>query len=243
MTPPSRPSGEQVRTPHVDPAWREAFVTEQRLAGVPGDRIGDALATVDTHCAEAGESVHDAFGDPVAYARSLRPAAARDRLRPRTVLGIALGLVALVVLPRAVQAWAESGTVQVSSGDLVALLVLALLATVLLFRPATTLRWLLRRPWVPFAAPFGLLIVLIVPMALWRSRVLEADWAGPAGLGVLVLVASVLLTWPELSGGDPLRDPRASGSGRRPVDWLTALLFPFLTAIVLVWDALLRWLA
>ena len=43
-------------TPHVEQDWAEAFLLELRLRGVGGRRIGAALAEVEAHCAESGES-------------------------------------------------------------------------------------------------------------------------------------------------------------------------------------------
>lgn len=54
----------------MDP-WRDNLVTELRLRGLPGRRIGEALAEVDAHCADSGQTPDDAFGEPKAYAESL----------------------------------------------------------------------------------------------------------------------------------------------------------------------------
>lgn len=48
--------------------WREAFVAEARHGGLPGTVIGDALAEIDSHCADSGLSLAEAFGDPTRYA-------------------------------------------------------------------------------------------------------------------------------------------------------------------------------
>lgn len=61
--------------------YRTRLVLALRLRDVPGVRIGEALAEVDSHVAETGEGPHDAFGDPVAYADRLAgslDAAGRD---------------------------------------------------------------------------------------------------------------------------------------------------------------------
>ncbi len=42
--------------PYADPQWVEDFVLEQRLLGVSGARIGDALATLNEHLADTGLS-------------------------------------------------------------------------------------------------------------------------------------------------------------------------------------------
>jgi hypothetical protein len=57
--------------------WRDAFVLRARMRDVPGERIGEALAEVEAHCAESGETPDEAFGDPVAYAQTLA-----DQLAP-----------------------------------------------------------------------------------------------------------------------------------------------------------------
>ncbi len=62
---------ERRHAPHVDPRWAEALLLELRLQGVAGARIGAVLAEVDAHVVDSGETAQEAFGDPVAYARSL----------------------------------------------------------------------------------------------------------------------------------------------------------------------------
>ena len=57
--------------PHLERAWREDFIVELRLRGVPGDVIGDALVTADTHVQESGESAGEAFGDARTYAKEI----------------------------------------------------------------------------------------------------------------------------------------------------------------------------
>lgn len=61
-------SFEQRLAPHVNPAWSEAFILEARLRGVLGTVIGDALAEVDAHVVDSGQSAEEAFGDPKDYA-------------------------------------------------------------------------------------------------------------------------------------------------------------------------------
>src|SRR5690606_28405595 len=63
--------GTAAHAPHVEEDWADAFVLELRLLDVHGTVIGDALAEVDSHCADSGEGARETFGDPVEYARSL----------------------------------------------------------------------------------------------------------------------------------------------------------------------------
>ena len=41
-----------ITTPHIDKHWRDNFMVAMRMQDASGERIGDALATVDAHCAE-----------------------------------------------------------------------------------------------------------------------------------------------------------------------------------------------
>ncbi len=47
------------------------FASTARAAGVPGRRIGEAVAEIESHVASSAESPQDVFGDPVQYARQL----------------------------------------------------------------------------------------------------------------------------------------------------------------------------
>lgn len=232
-------------TPHIDKAWREAFVIEQRLADVPGERIGDALATVDAHCAESGEDVREAFGDPVAYARSLLPEDSRPStaFRGRTAVGLLLGLLGLVAVPRAVDAWVVGGPVRVSTGDLVAVALALALTVVVVLRSGPVLAWVVRHRALAFALPFAVLIALIVPQALLRDVVAEPPWQAVGAAGLVALVLQVVLTWADLARPEPITDPRVDAPRRSAVEWLTAFIFPFLTVIVLGMDAVIRALA
>lgn len=69
-------------TRHILDPWRDAFLWRARLLDLPGERIGEALAEVDAHCAETGESPLDAFGDAADYATALVRSGARPADRP-----------------------------------------------------------------------------------------------------------------------------------------------------------------
>ncbi|USQ75601.1 hypothetical protein [Ornithinimicrobium cryptoxanthini] len=229
-------------TPHVDQGWRDRFIAEQRLAERTGAQIGDALATVDAHCGESGESAEEAFGDPAAYSRSLvGDTGEPTRLAARTVAGIACGLLALLLVPRAVDAWIEGAAFTVTAGDLVAAVIVATLAAAVFWWPTPVLRWFVRHPATSSAAAFALLIVLIIPQALLRDPVLELGWVGPFVAGLVLLALSVVLPWRDLSEDDPVRDPRAGGTDSpTALGWFTAFLFPILALIMIGMDAVFR---
>ena len=58
--------------------WCDDFILELRLRDVPGARIGDHLAEVESHCIETGTDPKDAFGDAREYAQEVGDA---DELR------------------------------------------------------------------------------------------------------------------------------------------------------------------
>ncbi|WP_247089959.1 hypothetical protein [Ornithinimicrobium sp. F0845] len=233
----------ELATPHIDRTWRERFVVEQRLADRTGAQIGDALATVDAHCAESGETAQEAFGDPAAYSRSLIGDAADEpmRLAPRTVAGIVCGVLSLLILPRAIEALVEGSSFRITGGDVAAAVLLAALVAVIFWRPTPVLRWLVRRPATAGAAVFAVLIVLVVPQALLREALLEVGPVTPLVVGAVLLVLSVVLPWGDLSQQDPVRDPRARETGGGGgIGWFTAFLFPVLTVIMVGMNALFR---
>ncbi|GAA5164084.1 hypothetical protein [Ornithinimicrobium tianjinense] len=238
---PQHPSNPSHLAPHVDRAWADTFVVEQRLADRTGEQIGDALAVVDAHCAESGESAEEAFGDPADYSRALIGRPIDSRLSARTAVGIASGVLALMTLPRAVAGWRQGEGFLVTTGDIVAGLVVAALAVLILARPTPVLRWLVAQPARSFLAVFGVLIALVVPQALLRHPVADPGWAMPLVVGLVLLALSVALPWRDLAVADPVRDPRRHGAGRPDAAaWLTALTFPVLAAIMIGMDEVVR---
>ncbi|GAA1727306.1 HAAS signaling domain-containing protein [Aeromicrobium alkaliterrae] len=51
--------------------YQQRLILALRLKDVPGDRIGEIVAEVESHVAETGEDPVDAFGSPRQYAASL----------------------------------------------------------------------------------------------------------------------------------------------------------------------------
>lgn len=227
-------------TPHVERQWRDEFVLALRLADVPGERIGDALATVDAHCAESGETATESFGDPEAYARSLAPEPPKS-LGLSFAVGIVYGLLGMLAVPRAVAALAAGAAVAVTLGDVIALAVTLGLAGTVMALPRSVLPWLARARfsllWLVAAA---VMAALVLSMLLLGHVVAEISWLVVLALGLALLVASVASTWRDLSRPDPVQDPRSGKAPRGRTQWVTALLFPILTALVLLVDAAFR---
>ena len=227
-----RPTANPERlAPSVDATWVRAFVTEQNLRGVPAQRIGDQLATVESHVSEAGEPAAEAFGEPVAYARAL-PEGEPWRLGRRTVVELVLGLAGMLLVLAGFQAWLADGPVRITTGYLAVLAITALCTAALLLRPTALLRLVVDRPalaWGVMIAPFA---VFVVCLLLLRAEVATLPVLPVALLGVVALAASSTLAAlnpeeDEITG--PGEAPRRSAVARR----VGVLLYPLLTLAVM----------
>jgi hypothetical protein len=67
--------------------YQQQLLLALRLLNVPGPRIAEALAEVDSHVAETGEDAYQAFGEPKAYAEQIaRALGSQDPLSWRGIL-------------------------------------------------------------------------------------------------------------------------------------------------------------
>jgi hypothetical protein len=206
--------------PGVDPAWADAFLLELRLRDVPGRHIGDALAEVASHCAESGESAEEAFGDPVAYGRSLGLPAGPEPTAslPGSAIPWALQALALLLLAGAVPALAAGEPFTVTTGHLVAVVLLVGPVVALGRWGSAVLGFVVRHPvitWLAGMAHVGLLVValLLFEAVVWRVP-------GPVAVGVsgaaLVVTTGWLLTvlHREDFAEDPVTAPLADSRPR-----------------------------
>lgn len=224
--------------------WCDDLVLELRLRDVPGSVIGDHLAEVETHCAETREAPHEAFGEPIEYARQLA-----EESEPEPVTGVwtvallsAAQVLALLVGTSAAWAWARGeelsyNAVQVGS--------LAVLVGVLLALP-TLLRPLVNRPWSIGLPVLALGVLAGLGSAAGAELDLPALLTLPAaavtvGLFVVVLVLAAA-EFRELSGEDDrVVSPLTAAPSERPRalrPWLPAIIIP-VSYVVLTGVALL----
>lgn len=232
----------EITTPHIDKRWRDDFIIAMRMQDATGEQIGDALATVDAHCAESGESAEGAFGDPTDYATTLvlEPASG-SRLGSSFVVGALMGLLGLLVVPRAVDDWVAGTQFAVTLGDMVALAVVLGLTSTVMALPRRVLPWLARARYsLVGLLGAALMALLVLAMLFLTDVVAELDWRLALAVGMGLLVASVISTWRDLSTPDPVADPRSPDSPPRRTQWLAALMFPILTLLILGIDALFR---
>lgn len=230
-------------TPHVEDDWSQAFLLELRLRGVDGRRIGAALAEVEAHCAESGESARSAFGDPEAYAADLAPTpapASPDLTRDAATL--VLGLAGMLLTLAAVGAWSSGTEVELTTGFL-AVSALAVLGTVLVVRLADPLlRAVVKHWWVAVVCGGVPLALFVAVLVTWRETVVSAPVLPSlvVGLALLAVHTALTLRGPDLA--DPVVGPEGAGgtgtmredSVSRGLDRVGPWLFPVLTAVMAV---------
>ncbi|WP_369135765.1 hypothetical protein [Modestobacter sp. I12A-02662] len=81
----------EYRLSTTDQGWCDDLLLALRLRDVPGTRIGEVLAEVQSHLAETGEDPREAFGEPGEYADEV--AEALGMPVPVTAGGIWRGLI------------------------------------------------------------------------------------------------------------------------------------------------------
>lgn len=201
-----------VLAPHVEKAWRDAFVIELRLRAVHGSGIGDALAEVESHVVDAATSAGDAFGDPTQYAALV--AETTGRLEPprlRDVALVALGATSVVLALDGVVQWVGDGTVELTGATVVLVATMAAMPLVLRRHGAAILRYGFTGPaWrlgLVSAAFVGSVVGLALLVRPWQLTTLPA---APVTVGALVL-AAVGLVLGVRGRTDPLLAP---GTGR-----------------------------
>ncbi len=199
----------QRRTPHVDPAWVDAFVLELRLRGASGAEIGGALLEVESHMAEQGGEVAEVFGDPKDYAIHLElPDSQRwttgevIRLGVKVLLGVLgayLFLGGLLAFGDPVQV-PVTGLAVLPGGNLAVLLALVAwgdgLVRVLVERPVISIGL--------FAAAFTLLVVGSVVVG---GPQLEVSGAAAILLGLVAFALTAAIWLSERRTGRSLEDP------------------------------------
>lgn len=217
--------------PSVDKDWRDDLIIELRLLDVPGDRIGDALMTVEAHITESRESAQEAFGDARAYARDLASGAEPQRwpVTPAVTAGAVVGVLGMLAIAKSFSAWLTGGPVQVVRGDVVSLGVLALLmlATIAMF--TQVLRFVADHIWLAFAISFvGLGAIVAVPVLLLRHPLLEAPSLTVGLVGLGLLAASSMLMFVQTGRRDEITAPGQSPS-RTNGSLTAAMILPVAT--------------
>lgn len=229
----------------IDNKWEQQFVMVLRSRDVSGAAIGAALAEVESHCAETGESAQEAFGAPQKYAASLDfPASATVPGMPSlsTIVLGASAITGLWLFPDAAGALLRGEDLSITKGWLLAA---AGMLTVLIVAGAVV-KLAVARPFIAWLTIAAFLLVIVTPMLLWTATAFttSAWWPTLVAAALLVIGTTGLLVMRDRELDDRLVDPvtgepehlpRALGGFAR----YSALAFP-VTAIVL---ALINWQA
>lgn len=206
--------------------WEAALSQELRLRGASGREVGEALAAVREYCHDAQVHPDQAFGDPLAYARQLRPGPVPATNFARRMLP-ALVTVGAFLITVNLSNWA---TVTSPVGITVGALALAGLAT--LWGLATQLIAHLTTSWRPLVAG------VVVFMAAWWVLVEQDRTVFEVPLWSLWLLAgSLLATGAWLTWRERREHPRSPVTGEdlswpRSSPWL-AWFYPAFTAVIL----------
>lgn len=224
--------------------WCDDFVLELRLRDVPGARIGDHLAEVESHCIETGTGPEEAFGDAREYAQVVGDAdePARDIGVLRVTLISLAALVVFLTGNDATNRWARGEALSFNVAELICLGLLAagMAALPVLLGP------LLRRTRLGLAFFAGLFLLgalRALAGLLPLEPVVDGIPAAPVSVGaLLVLCVLSALEMRELSGDDdrvtsPLRAPDGARPPTRRGVVLIAWIFPiaFVALGALAW--------
>ena len=235
---------ERRHAPHVDPRWAEALLLELRLQGVAGARIGAVLAEVDAHVVDSGETAQEAFGDPVAYARSLDlpedPAQSSSSIG-RTVAASAVQTVGMLGVLWSLRPALDGAALVVPAGMLL-VLPAALAGFVGLWRAGDrVLRAALAHPVLTVLGNMVVTAALVAVAVTLRAPVASLPAVPVLVAAALALVAGTVWGLREQGSGDPVVDPlddaphaRTDRTGRWGVLLLPAVTVVLGTVTVLV---------
>lgn len=216
--------------------WCENLVLELRLRDVKGARIGDEVASVESHCAESGQSAQEAFGDAREYAAALEfepHDVESDASTPALLMRAWPTLVGLAGFY--VASWAITGRhdpgVTISLGQVVGLmLTLSAIALIIHFLDA-----IIRRVALFVVIFIGAITLSVLAAALLNGTLLQMPTAGVAAVSGLLLLLSVVGEYRLGDPADPVVDPVRGGdfyASRRPrVAGALAILRPWLWPI------------
>ncbi|MDK1359908.1 hypothetical protein QNO00_06460 [Arthrobacter sp. zg-Y1219] len=186
--------------------WFDDFMVELRLLDVPGDAIGDAVASAQEFLTDAGGTPAEVFGDPRSYAESLDLPRRRMSRSAWAALMVptCLGLLGFFAVAAAVSS-AEASVHVTVPGFLIVLTALLLLACAPLYM-GFLLRGPLWRAGLAGAAVFGLQVAILL---LAGDVVLFVLPAAPTALvgGAVLLATSLWGQFSKQSADDPVVEP------------------------------------
>lgn len=176
----------------TDQAWCDDLLLALRMRDVPGPQIGEVLAEVQSHVAEAGEDPRSAFGAPKEYAEQVAGALGVPRARGWARLRVISGGDLVLTLVIGVTSFLlADGLWSLGAGDpsVFGLPAWAVTPVAALLLGACILRLVATVRQEPAAVVDPRTGADMVPFARWRIVVLLGF---PVGMLVLSLVGGVL---------------------------------------------------
>ena len=242
----------------VTRAWRDSFTIEMRLRGADGHQIGDELAQVESHCLDAHASADDAFGDPVAYARSVVVADdGSPTLSPgeswRLVVATGIQGVGLMALSSAVVALRNGTQVTFTGVNVVLVVTLLGMLVLLVTKVDAFLRLLVHRSALLIGVASAALVLVLAGVAVVAAPLLAVfgftvPAAAAAAVGALMLLVPAVVSSLPVEE-DPVVPPAVGGTATLDampparLRWSVVLLRWLVPAAGLVLCALLWLLA
>ncbi|WP_120003019.1 hypothetical protein [Nesterenkonia muleiensis] len=226
--------------PDVNPAWAEEFVLELRLKGAAGDDIGAALAEVNSHCAESGDTAEEVFGPARAYAASLNLPVNPDQESRSFVsdtlptMGQLLGMMLMI--------WSAPGVgagepASVSAGMLLIFLFIGLIIVAVNWKAAAVMGFVARHRTASIVIFVVVLASLLLPAFVLQEPAVELLAPMLLIIGAGVLAAATVLEFLRSSRNRytddvlaaPLEEQQKISRRRRAVrraDYLRIFMMP-----------------
>lgn len=215
--------------------WRDIFVTELRLRGVPGRQTGEALAEVDAHCADSGQAPGEVFGDPVSYAAARSRADGPGNRKRISVLPVAFKASAVVAGVLGLLSGADAVAHRTPGAVTVGQVIPVALAPLLIAVIVTAIQQPghgSRRAVLAGASPVCV-TAAVIPQLLWPQPVLQVP--GPALLATGLLLLSLALgpVTARRLPADRVIDPRTGSEAFHSPAWGPAVIRYALPAVLL----------
>ncbi|NQD89881.1 hypothetical protein HP499_19020 [Paenarthrobacter sp. CM16] len=195
----------------ADKKWFDELTLELRLRQVPGDAIGDTVASVRELLADTGQHAEEAFGPARSYAAELElPTAPKHEWVKKALWPAQLGLLAFLLFNQAVVPWVRSEVMLVSPAQAAFLATpLVIVALLPLYLTAAV-----RRIWVLIAlvaicVMSGLLSGIAAPTRRADAWLELSPLPWLVGSAAIMVILSIYNTVRGLGAGDEIVDPRA----------------------------------
>jgi hypothetical protein len=219
--------------------WFDEFVLELRLRQVPGEAIGDAVASARELLIDTGQRAEEAFGPARGYAAELEmPTAPKYEWVRKALWPSLLGLLAFLLFNQAVVPWVRSDVMLVSPAQAAFLATpLVVIAFLPLYIAAAVRRIWLLMLLVAVCALSGLLSGVLAPTTRADAWLALNPLPWLIGSAATMVVLSFVTTIRSLSAdSDDIIDPSNNTSNndarKKPVMLITNWLFPIFALVM-----------